>query len=153
MLQAFVVSFADVLMILMATCINSRLNQFNDLLERMMHEKGFNKNDTMWRKLRHHYVRLIDLIRFADSHMHILAFVAIGHNSLQFAFQVFTAFKPNFFNILSYVHFYSVLIVVGVQLFATLFTCANMNRKALKTLELLRNVPAKFWSTDVSDLS
>ncbi|KAG5682212.1 hypothetical protein PVAND_011578 [Polypedilum vanderplanki] len=144
MLQAFVVSFADTLIILFATGITTRLNQFNDLLEYMMKQKEYYH----WRKMRHDYVKIVNLIRFTDSHIHILSFICIGHNSLQFAFRVFKAFKPNRFNLLSHIHFYFVLIILAIQLIATLFTCANMNRSALKPLETLRNIPSKYWSID-----
>jgi hypothetical protein len=154
MLQAFVVSFADSLIILLATGITTRLNQFNDLLEKLINEQQNHvEAATMWRKMRSHYIRIINLMRRADSHIHLLSFICIGHNSLMFAFRVFKAFKPNRFNVLSHVHFYFVLIILIIQLVATLFTCANMNRSALKPLELLRNVPSKYWSNDVRHLA
>lgn len=59
-------------------------------------------------------------------------------------------FRPNRFSALNHFNFWFFFIQLVTRLMGVLFTCANMNIYAKKPLDLLKSVPAKHWSLDVS---
>lgn len=78
---------------LLATGIATRFSQFNDLLRKIIVKERDLMSTSMWRKMRMDYVRLIDLLRFVDSHINVLTFICIGHNVFLIAFKVFNIFR------------------------------------------------------------
>lgn len=123
-----------------------------------------------WRKLRVDFVQLIELVYSIDSWLSFLILICLGHNMLIIVLKIFNAFqwvdslKFDEFSVIVYpfnryerhnaiteVYFWFFLIYFIVRTLYMLIVISQINDTVKKPLEIIRNIPTKYWNVDVSE--
>lgn len=99
--------------------------------------------------MRFHYNRLLDLVQYVDNRISCLTFLCVSHNVFILGVKVFDGIKSSRLNAMSDVYFWFFMMTMITRIGGVLMTCAELNKSAIKPLELIVRVPSKYWTLDV----
>ncbi|ALC43489.1 Gr64b, partial [Drosophila busckii] len=102
-----------------------------------------------WTEVREHYLALKRLVRVLDNAIAPLILLAFGNNMSFICFQLFNSFKNIGVDLIVMLAFWYSLIFAVLRTSLTIFVTSSMNDYELKIISLLRDVPAKAWTTEV----
>ncbi|XP_017840477.1 gustatory receptor for sugar taste 64b [Drosophila busckii] len=106
-----------------------------------------------WTEVREHYLALKRLVRVLDNAIAPLILLAFGNNMSFICFQLFNSFKNIGVDLIVMLAFWYSLIFAVLRTSLTIFVTSSMNDYELKIISLLRDVPAKAWTTEVQRFS
>jgi hypothetical protein len=134
---------------LLATGISTRFNQFNDYFIHILGHENLMTRHT-WKFMRFHYNRLLDLVCYVDNRISFLTFLCLSHNVFILGVKVFDGIKSKRLNAMGDVYFWFFMMTMVTRIVGVLMACAQLNKSAIKPLELIPKVPSKYWTLDVS---
>jgi gustatory receptor len=90
LLQAVSWSYTDIFIILLATGIKFRFNQFNFYFNEVSEDVAL-MSEEIFSSFRVNYYKLVELVNFIDSHVSTLIMISLGHNMLVLIVKIFSA--------------------------------------------------------------
>ncbi|XP_070501279.1 gustatory receptor for sugar taste 64a-like [Chironomus tepperi] len=132
--------------------ITTRFNQYNHLFRKIIQNRHNECKPTIWRDLRTHYIQLLELTKFIDSHISGVVLISASHNMLTVLLKCFFAFRPTRIDILDTIYFWFFVVFLITRTFLVLYLPAMINEAACRPLTYIRQIPQDKWNSDMDRL-
>uniref|UniRef100_A0A1B0D991 Gustatory receptor n=1 Tax=Phlebotomus papatasi TaxID=29031 RepID=A0A1B0D991_PHLPP len=142
----FAWNFLDVFAILISIGLAKRFEQIN---KRLTLVKGkYLPPESYWQQVRHHYVKLCELVEFVEIYVSPLVLVCCASDLYFICYQLL-----NIFNILPYttsqIYFWYSLIYLILRSLCLLLCTSEINDQSKRPLLILKTIPTYAWCVEL----
>ncbi|XP_021706393.1 gustatory receptor for sugar taste 64b [Aedes aegypti] len=126
--------------------------RYTQIYQRLVSVEGTHYPTTFWREIRTDYVAVSQLVAFLDEQFGHLILLSCANDMYFIATQLFNGFqrRPAF---MTMVYFWYSLALLIFRTLCMLYIGSGVHVASMSPLNILRNVPSKYWGLDLQRLT
>ncbi|XP_062557005.1 gustatory receptor for sugar taste 64b-like [Armigeres subalbatus] len=126
--------------------------RYTQIYQRLVSMQGTPYSTTFWREIRTDYVAVSQLVAYLDDNFGHLILLSCANDMYFIATQLFNGFqrRPAF---MTMVYFWYSLALLIFRTLCMLYIGSGVHVASMSPLNILRNVPSKYWGLDLQRLT